>query len=73
MRDDDLYGRRKNLASDCEIKFASTHPSPLTEELEVRRSEARVSFDQRVDEPHRDVCYQQECHDLSTRPGDCES
>lgn len=44
------------------------HPSPLPEELQVRWPEACVSFDQSVDEPHRNVCDEQESHNLTTWP-----
>lgn len=42
-------------------------PSPDAEEVEVGRSEGGMSFDKRVDEPQRHICYQQEGDNLSPR------
>lgn len=45
------------------------HPCPLAVELQVRWPETRVSLNQRVDEPHRNVGDEQECDNLSARSG----
>lgn len=43
------------------------YPSPLTVEHQMVRSEAGMTFDQSVDEPHRNVGHEKESHDLPAR------